>query len=371
MFYTFFVFKERVMKSKSEGFFTKLWNFLRYASIDKLEAEAVKQTIAVSNGKMLIGFSGVACIIIMVLFVLATINQTSQSEIILFGIGSFVLFILCLLSAILKTRNFNGINVLISIFFLFFTAYGIILAVLVTPSERAVTYIAMLILFPLVFNIAPLYIISYNTLSVVVFCILEARVKTGTLLADDMINAIVFGFVSMLSGIYVVSLKVRSTINERRVIQLSERDALTNLNNRNSYELNLLKYPEKCESRLACFFVDMNCLHDINNKLGHSSGDLHIKKVANELVYQFGNDDCYRIGGDEFVAFSDKFDCAEANRKAIQIRDNLAKAGYYVSVGSFVLNKEELDMAKLVNEAEREMYIEKEKFYKISNLEPR
>lgn len=54
---------------------------------------------------------------------------------------------------------------------------------------------------------------------------------------------------------------------------------------------------------LSCVYVDVNGLHELNNASGHEKGDQMLQTVALELQGRFGRDNCYRTGGDEFVAF--------------------------------------------------------------------
>ena len=53
----------------------------------------------------------------------------------------------------------------------------------------------------------------------------------------------------------------------------------------------------------SCVYVDVNGLHELNNTSGHEKGDQMLQTVALELQGRFGRDNCYRTGGDEFVAF--------------------------------------------------------------------
>lgn len=60
------------------------------------------------------------------------------------------------------------------------------------------------------------------------------------------------------------------------------------------------------KKRLACIYIDANGLHEINNARGHLAGDQMLRFIADTLKVSFGEEALYRIGGDEFVVFSEK-----------------------------------------------------------------
>lgn len=104
-----------------------------------------------------------------------------------------------------------------------------------------------------------------------------------------------------------VVMEVTEEINKRRQLE-AERDvdSLTGLYNRRGMEnllLPLLAKPK--ELGLGAFiFVDADGLKGINDKYGHSKGDLYLKKIA-EVLKGFGTKGSMaaRFGGDEFILF--------------------------------------------------------------------
>lgn len=83
--------------------------------------------------------------------------------------------------------------------------------------------------------------------------------------------------------------------------QLSERDEMTGLYNRNKF-LNMVQeeYPEI--DRLCVIFFDVNNLKKVNDTLGHEKGDALIVSVGGMIMTLTDfNKKAYRIGGDEFV----------------------------------------------------------------------
>lgn len=82
---------------------------------------------------------------------------------------------------------------------------------------------------------------------------------------------------------------------------LAYTDALTLLGNRLAFELN--KGTLDTDDALCVVTLDINDLKDVNDTYGHIMGDTFIKAVGRCLNETFGQEgNCYRVGGDEFVA---------------------------------------------------------------------
>ena len=95
---------------------------------------------------------------------------------------------------------------------------------------------------------------------------------------------------------------------ERRtadLYQLSNRDPLTNLLNRNGflkYLNNLLDTTRALDNSLALLFIDLDGFKQVNDSLGHKIGDIVLAEIANRLRNYTEENHLGRWGGDEFVA---------------------------------------------------------------------
>ena len=85
----------------------------------------------------------------------------------------------------------------------------------------------------------------------------------------------------------------------QRIKDLSERDGLTWVKNRQIFQRDLLNIPN-LDAVITFILIDLYQLRNINNKFGHLAGDSYIKTSA-KLLGQFFSDSVYRIGGDEFA----------------------------------------------------------------------
>ena len=138
-------------------------------------------------------------------------------------------------------------------------------------------------------------------------------------------------------------------------------DALTGLQNRNRYEY-FCEHLQQGTDGLACLYFDVNGLHDMNNKFGHLAGDNMLKTVAAIIRDEFGDDNTYRIGGDEFVAFRYDRDEASVRRDMEKVEKTIMEKGYHVACGLSMATPEKR-LATVIKAAEDEMYRSKKQYY--------
>ena len=112
-------------------------------------------------------------------------------------------------------------------------------------------------------------------------------------------------FVSTAALCFVATLIFRDLEKERaRRISLTNdafRDPLTELYNRRHFSrhFDLLK---QREGPISVAYVDIDSFKTINDRYGHSTGDLVLREVSAKIAQQIRPDDyCARLGGEEFV----------------------------------------------------------------------
>jgi diguanylate cyclase (GGDEF)-like protein len=96
---------------------------------------------------------------------------------------------------------------------------------------------------------------------------------------------------------------------EHRLLKLVERDNLTNLYNRRSFEEVLIRYNGKGAEKIAVISIDINGLKFINDTLGHLAGDKMIiasAEIISDIFNPFGH--VSRIGGDEFAVILEQIE---------------------------------------------------------------
>ena len=144
--------------------------------------------------------------------------------------------------------------------------------------------------------------------------------------------------------------------------KMSEFDALTGLLNRNCFENSLPEYQTRGFQSLGCVYVDANGLHELNNTHGHEAGDRMLQGIASVLCAEFGRDNAYRIGGDEFVAFVIDADRETLPRK-VRAVEKVAKGKQYHCAMGTAWSPAPFSAYGLIKTAERNMYASKRQYY--------
>ncbi|MBQ7718647.1 MAG: GGDEF domain-containing protein [Clostridia bacterium] len=144
--------------------------------------------------------------------------------------------------------------------------------------------------------------------------------------------------------------------------ETAETDSLTGLGNRTSYGdfCNKL-FDEGGEATM--FVFDVNDLRKMNNISGHKDGDKLLKKAAECILSVFGKENeenCFRIGGDEFVAFVLGEDESKMPDYVEKFRAKTDQANIKVAVG-YKYEKEvrKTSVYQMFNKADKMMYIDK------------
>lgn len=150
---------------------------------------------------------------------------------------------------------------------------------------------------------------------------------------------------------------------------LARHDPLTGLPNRMMFEEHLqraIHHAARDRQSLAVFFLDLDNFKDINDTLGHASGDLLLRLFAERLRSVLRDTDIIcRQGGDEFLILAEDlphtYDCAAVAEKileALKQRFRLGDSEVYVStsIGIATYPEAGVDAESLVKHADSAMY---------------
>ena len=148
----------------------------------------------------------------------------------------------------------------------------------------------------------------------------------------------------------------------RSAFRMSVTDQVTGLFNRSAFEKYLNESEPHTFSHTVCVYIDVNGLHELNNKHGHEAGDQMLRAVAASLDEQFRSKRLYRIGGDEFVVFPESADPTVCEARMQVVCASLAAQGYSISYGLAAQEMTE-GLRDLVREADEKMLEQKRTYY--------
>lgn len=170
-----------------------------------------------------------------------------------------------------------------------------------------------------------------------------------------------------------MALAIENALKYQQAEDSATTDYLTGLPNARSLFLQLDRELARCKRDsvpLTLMVCDMNGFKKINDRFGHLEGNRVLRLFAQALK------DCCReydyvarMGGDEFVVIAPGLSADAAAKKIEQIRPLARQAGFDVchedmlslSVGMAVSPEDGNDAEQLLTEADRRMYVEKQK----------
>ena len=144
------------------------------------------------------------------------------------------------------------------------------------------------------------------------------------------------------------------------VQQLTKRDPMTRLLNRQSYYADLAKTGDIT----AIISIDMNGLKNLNDTKGHEAGDVALKTLGDCFRKAVNyRQRVYRIGGDEFVIICRHCDEESVTYLISNINDKVGETSYHCSIGYSMLEPG-MSLEELYKKADDSMYKAKQEFYK-------
>src|SRR5277367_3424469 len=170
-----------------------------------------------------------------------------------------------------------------------------------------------------------------------------------------------------------MALAIENALRFQQAESSATTDYLTGLPNARSLFLQLDRELARCKrdsSSLTVMVGDMDGFKQINDRFGHLEGNRVLRLFAQALKESCREYDYVaRMGGDEFVVVAPGLPADSAAKKADQLRDLAKQAGVEVcaedilslSVGQAVYPEDGKDAEDLLAEADRRMYMEKQR----------
>ncbi|HEY6898008.1 MAG TPA: EAL domain-containing protein, partial [Rhodocyclaceae bacterium] len=159
---------------------------------------------------------------------------------------------------------------------------------------------------------------------------IENRRKDGEIYAEWLTINAIRDESGVLTNYVAIFSDISSLQEARRKLEFQAlHDVLTGLPNRalfNDRAGRAVSRAHRSNLRFAVVFIDLDNFKDINDSLGHESGDLLLKGVAERLRKAVREQDTVaRLGGDEFVILAEDLHDGEAEVLVERCRDALCQ----------------------------------------------
>ena len=145
---------------------------------------------------------------------------------------------------------------------------------------------------------------------------------------------------------------------------LSYHDDLTGLLNRNSLVDYLDKVKEREPKSLGALSVDINGLKNFNKEFGREYGDEVVTRVGEVLEEYFRSAEVYRLTGDEYLVLVENTSYENFTKQIYATHTKLDNISLGLVSMGYAWEKLDIDVDKLVTNAEVMMREEKKKYYK-------
>jgi diguanylate cyclase (GGDEF)-like protein len=183
---------------------------------------------------------------------------------------------------------------------------------------------------------------------------------------NDLVNTqAVLTSISYFIGAKIVNHRLMEDLN-----RLSRTDILTGVFNRNAM---IGKIAELAGHHIpvGLIYADVNNLKNTNDTEGHGAGDQALRDTAGKLVSQFGKENVYRAGGDEFVVMIPEIaqEAFGAEYKAFLEKLGGQKPMQFSSGAYWCSDSRGIEEALRV--ADQQMYGQKRNFYERSGFDRR
>ena len=354
--------------------FSRIRDILIYTSVIKDENGRIRKQIMEDNRKSAIIWSA----ILIIYWILCLIFSASNT--LYANCRGLYIAALCIHTVTLFTAAFIApkaprvIRPMLFIIQIAFAGVGIGTA-LCNPGEKTVTFVATLLIAPIMFveDTLPSVLIA---LASILACVFAGPQRMGAEIYHWMLNdVLLYSFAGILFGYFINKSRFERYIYAESAVKLAELqtryayyDQMTGLQNRRAYSEKAEQLSKQLPVPCTVVMADINGLKEANDTLGHEAGDELIIGSAVCLRKSFdGVDSIYRLGGDEFAVIIERPE-AEA-KKCLERMEKICAdwKGQFIngiSISYGVASTEEFsDPDSLLKAADQRMYEYKGNYY--------
>lgn len=336
------------------------------------EWEQIRPKVSKENRRNIIVVTIAFSLMLAVMLLASLFSAMMRHARVLYSLMLVFCLLLCVIAVHVKPSDERKISALTYVTISSLLVYSTVVGTLFNSDlVAAAAFPAFVLASPLLFTDRRRRIVLCILINTAFFICMALTFDNPAFVVDDIVNSCLFSAVSIGINSYTLNMKLQQEYAQLKLAELSEKDLLTGVRNRNSYEQALATYPYECKRSLGCVFADLNGLHELNEVTGHASGDAMLKCTSLALKEVFGGKDTFRIGGDEFVVFVRDADEDQILKQVEAARRITEERSCHVSFGVAVAQAPGIDVIDLVKRAERQMYGDKRRYYDQPGVERR
>lgn len=165
---------------------------------------------------------------------------------------------------------------------------------------------------------------------------------------------------------YFLESEIAKNTLKKRLELMSYQDAMTELENRNSFMNYCDDFSKRTPSPTGVLFMDINGLKQFNDTRGHVYGDMIVTHVSDMIKKFFPDARKFRLNGDEFLIVSENLSYEEFMAQVSGLEESLSENDYCIISMGATWNDVYTDLNESLNKADRLMYLKKQEYYRIS-----
>ena len=353
----------------------KILNFLLAGNVSKEHYEIAQDDMYKNNVLMLRVLSSIATSILIVCVIVGLFVPNMMSKLPTYLIGLVFSGAVLIASVFSHSRKLH--SVCMYVFDILLLSIGLLITLVSAPEQLTVTLIPVSLLIPLFFDTKPFKFLIVVLASDLVYMICAPIVKPAEILALDLVDVLAFSFAGILIGTVITRVKIERYVYAREIRRAAIYDGLTACLNRAAYN-EFLEENKKVSDNFTAVMIDINGLKGVNDNLGHKAGDEMIITVASAMKFVFDKfGKCYRLGGDEFIAFVEVEEkkleeLVDSFRKVLAQNDGEFVKSITVSIGcSNATISKSNKITDIISEADKKMYEDKAEYYARTGLKRR
>ncbi len=266
------------------------------------------EQIAVSNLQMLQRVTVISATVFFLFMVYTVIDYRAADMVVAYSLGFTSQAVLAVFvhrhGAQLRRRT-RLIRWLCVLCLLLLLSLAVYVGAIGMRNKPGIYFSPITIIVSMLFTLPFWYHLTFISMATVAFVVLSHIYKPVDIHMLDVSMAGLTWALSLVADFVALDLHVRDMNQRRELTRLSSTDSLTGLMNKNKAESAAREYLLGAgkECRSALFVIDLDQFKQINDQMGHQSGDAALEVFGDALLKLFRAGDIVgRVGGDEFVA---------------------------------------------------------------------